>query len=176
MFDFIERHQRMFLVIMGAVILIMVIVLFLVNRGVSQPPTTNQNANAENSLNYDYLKKYTDKEDQNILLTAHIAAEEYGTYSKSDFNSLNDLFSQSTSNFKPTVQELIDGAPNSTGVSTIAKPDTFNLNKQGSTNAVVTMDAVRTEPEKPDASLKITVTLIKQNSFWLIDNITTSNE
>ena len=176
MFDFIERHQRMFLIIMGSVILIMVGILFVVNRGVNQMPTNNQNTNVDNSLNYSYLKKYTDKEDQNILLTAHIAAEEYGTYSSSDYNSLNDLLSQSSENFKPTVQNLIDAAPSSAGITTSAKPDSFNLTKQGSTGAVVAMDAIRTESGKSGVNIKITVTLAKQGTFWLIDNITIANE
>ncbi len=173
MFDFIQRHQRFILIIMGSVIVIMLVVLFVVNRGGGGQTNNSQNSNTDNSLDYQYIKTYSDPVDQNILLTAHIAVEEFGTYSSSDFSGLNDLLNQSTSEFKPKVQALIDAAPSSQPTITTADPDSFELTKQGNT-ATVTMD-VTTVSGGQTSKKYFTVDLIKSGNFWLINNIT-SNE
>lgn len=175
MFEFIEQHKRIVLIAMGVIVLALVIVLYFAGRNTSQE-TTNSNT-ANNNLDYSYLKKYPSAADQNLLLTAHIAGEEYGTYSKSDQSSLNDLLNQSTSNFQPKVQALINQAlASSTEVTTIVDPNSLQLDKTNDSSAVVSMDAKSTITGGAVQNIKLTVQLVRQNNHWLIDNINVENQ
>lgn len=171
MLDFIERHQKILLIVMSSIIIAMLVILFVVSRGEKEPSTDI----VDNQPDYSFLKVGLSKEDEYLLLLGKIVTEEYGTYSKDDYRSLYDVQNQSTSNFSAHVQSLIDSISNSPAIATVTDPETIELADKQQNSATVTMDATSVRDGKSQP-IKVAVKLVRENNFWLVENIEFNNE
>lgn len=174
MFDFIEQHKRAFLV--GAIVIVvgLMVTLFLISKNQSAPDT---NSNTDpNEPGYAFLQEEISQEDKFLLLQGKILAEEYGTYGASDVRSLMDIQNQATEDFNQKVQKIIDSVPAGKDLVTIVDPDSIEFIDQAEGAATIKMNAVTTDKNtNKSTNISTTVELIKDNEYWLVDNITVSN-
>lgn len=165
MYEFIQRHIRILLVLGIIVIASMVIILVMVS---SKNNNSNNTAPINNESNYGFLKSDISEQDKYLMLLAKIQAENYGTYSVDEPRNLWDLKNQSTEKFQSQVDAILNSI--STNISTEVNPDSISLKMTSETTADVSMDATQTSGSNK-FKVKFKVSLVKQGDFWLIDNI-----
>ncbi|HEX3095975.1 MAG TPA: hypothetical protein VHQ20_02545 [Patescibacteria group bacterium] len=171
MFEFIEQHKKIAIGFMVTVILVLLALLFVVYG--KAPNTTPTNTGDNNQANYGFLKQNISQEDKLLMISAKILVEEYGTYSDVDSRSLHDLQNQSTDEFKTKVQNLIDGITKGQSIITVVNPDSISLQKTNQ-EATLLMDGVTTDEANKTVNKHFVISLIKQNNYWVADNIIVS--
>ncbi|HEX3099780.1 MAG TPA: hypothetical protein VHQ41_02290 [Patescibacteria group bacterium] len=176
MFDFIEQHKKAFLI--GAIIIVvgLLVALLVVNKKQTAQPTTNAPEATPNDLNYYFLKTDISQEDKYLMLQGKILTEAYGTYSAKDTLGLLDVQNQSTDEFKQDVQKIIDSIPVSKDITTVADPNSIQLNRIDSNNVKVFLTAITSDKAGKETKINVTVNLTKQGQYWLTSNIVFQNE
>lgn len=169
MFDFIQQHKKLVIGIAISIIVILLFALLLTSRS-SRGPTTNTNTNP-NELDYAFLKDNVSEEDKYLMLLAKIAVEDYGTYSKNDTRSLQNLKNQSTAEFGSLVQEIMDSIPDGYDVVTLVDVDTVEIANSNS-NSVAMQATTLDKVSQQETTTEYVVTFVREGGYWLVKDIT----
>lgn len=174
MFEFILKYKNILLISGVIIILILGIILaFISFQNNTEPVVTNENIN---QLDYSFLNDQTiSREDQFLMLQAKILNDEFGTYSFDSPRSLEDVLNQSTENFIPKVQERINSITKQTKVEMESDPETIELNRLSDTSVRVSMNALMIDSAGIEKQVVSTVDMVKQDQYWLVDDITFVN-
>ncbi len=170
MYEFIQRHIRILLVLGIIIIAIMIVVLVMVS---TRNNNTNNVVSVNNESNYGFLKSDISDQDKYLMLLGKIQAENFGTYSADDPRALWDLKNQSTEKFQTQVGIIIGSISASTNINTEVDPDSISIKMTSDITADVFMEGTQTTGSNI-TKVKSKVSLIKQGDFWLVDNIITT--
>ena len=171
MFEYISKHFRLVVIIGIAILLVLFTVLFFLSRS-GNIPNIGQNNNSEYLSGQQYLEdKNISDADKYLMITGVIVAEDYGTYSPQNYNNLTDLLNKSSERFKPTVQKMIQNLPNSKGITTVVDDTSVRFLGIDDSTVTVTMNGVTTDSSNNKVNVAISVSLIKENDYWVADKI-----
>jgi hypothetical protein len=181
MFEFISKHAKLVAIIAALIIIVLSIILIYLGSQKKTEVPNEVGTPDTNGLLIDTSNEYlTDdsisKEDKYLMLVAQTMTEEYGTNNLGDVRTLFDVQNQSTVGFSAKVQNMIDAIDSNKHIVTTVDPDSIKLNKVSSTRASVEMNAT-TEDKQTNQSSNITstVSLVKQDTYWLVENIIFTN-
>ena len=180
MFDFIKEHIKFIAITSGIIILILLGVLYVVSSKTSTAPVTepivSQDGLIVDSNNQFLLDKNLSNEDKYLTLLAQNMAEDYGTYLLGDEQPLWDLQNHSTPSYGTTVQKIIDTTAKTKNVITKVDSESVKLNRNGN-DVTATMDATVTDnTAQTQNQASVTVKLVLEDTYWLVDNITFKNK
>lgn len=181
MIDYLQQHIKLLIIAGAIIILILVGVLFALNKNNS---TQNNNSTQTiskdgliiNSSNQFLLNESLSKQDKYLMLLGQEMTENFGTYELGNTLPLISLQQQSTEAFGKKVQVLIDSTKVTSNFRTVVDTNTFKLERINDLTVNVRMNATKTDKNlNKKFNLVSVVNFVKQGDYWLVDNITFSN-